>query len=83
MAMKTARQMVADPASSETARVERQMVEVVAAVRMAGEEPCPEAIAASRAVLSGEMSADTAIEVAFAAIEKRYGVTRSPRHRPA
>lgn len=59
------------------------MVEVVAAVRMAGEEPCPEAIAASRAVLSGEVSADAAIEIAFAAIEKRYGVTRSPQHRPA
>jgi hypothetical protein len=72
--------MVADPAASEAARVERQTVEVVAAVRMAGEEPPAEAIGLLPSVLSGEMTADEATRIAFAEIDKRYGVTRSPQH---
>ncbi len=73
----TARQMAADPASFEAARVERQMVEVVAAVRMAGEEPPAEAMELLPSVLSGEMSAEEATRIAFDAIDKRYGVARS------
>ncbi len=67
------------PPVAETTRIERQLVEVVAAVRMAGEEPSPEAIEAARAVLSREMSADEALRIAYDAIEKRHGVTRSPQ----
>ncbi|GAA1531833.1 antitoxin VbhA family protein [Nocardioides humi] len=74
-------QATAAHAAAEETRVKRQMIEVVSAVRMAGEEPPPEAIEASRAVLSGEMSADEAIRIGFAALEKRHGVPIMPPQR--
>lgn len=79
MATKTTNQATTGLPAAETSRVKQQMVEVVAAVRMAGEEPSSEAIEASRAVLSGEMSGDEALAIAYAAIDKRYGVTRAPQ----
>lgn len=75
---KAAEQAAAHAAAEET-RVKRQMIEVVSAVRMAGEEPPPEALELLPAVLSGEMSADEATRIAFDAIDKRFGVTRSPQ----
>ena len=58
------------------ARVQRQLAEVVAAQRMAGEEPSSEATDAARAVLSGQAHADQAIRDGFAALEARHGLTR-------
>lgn len=58
------------------ARVDRQLAEVVAAQRVAGEEPSAEAIDAARAVLTGQATAGQAIRDGFAALEARHGLTR-------
>jgi hypothetical protein len=58
------------------ARVHRQLAEVVAAQRMAGEEPTAEAADAARAVLTGQATAAQAIRDGFATLEARHGLTR-------
>lgn len=58
------------------ARIDRQLAAVVAAQRMAGEEPTTEAVDAARAVLTGQAIAAQAIRDGFAALEARHGLTR-------
>ena len=58
------------------ARVDRQLVEVVAGQRMAGEELSPEAVDAVRAVLTGQATAERAIHDGLAALEARHSLTR-------
>jgi hypothetical protein len=58
------------------ARVDRQLVEVIAGQRMAGEEPSPEAVDAARAVLTGQATVDQAIRDGLAALEARHSLTR-------
>ncbi|MGK2853427.1 MAG: hypothetical protein ACSLE3_04855 [Microbacteriaceae bacterium] len=62
--------------TAPAARVDRQLAEVVAAQRVAGEEPSVEAVEAVRAVLTGQATAAQAIREGFAALEARHGLTR-------
>lgn len=56
--------------------VDRQLAQMVAGQRMAGEEPTPEAIEAARKVLLGQATADEAIRDALAELEHRHGFSR-------
>lgn len=66
-------------ARQSTDQIERQLVEVATAQRIAGEEPTVEDLDAARRVLLGEVTADEAIAERFQQIDEKYGIVRKKR----
>lgn len=59
-----------------TDQIERQLIAIATAQRIAGEEPTVEDMDAARRVLVGEITADEAIAERFRQIDEKYGITR-------
>lgn len=59
-----------------TEQIERNLVAIAAAQRMAGEEPTAEDMEAARRVLAGEATADEVIAERFEEIDRKYGIVR-------
>lgn len=62
--------------SRSTEQIERHLVAIAAAQRMAGEEPTAEDMEAARRVLAGEATADQVIAEGLAELEAQHGFTR-------
>ena len=62
--------------TASRAEVARLEVQVTAGQRMAGEEESDDDRTVGRAVLAGGMSADDAIAVRLAQIDREHGITR-------
>ncbi len=62
--------------SRSTEQIERHLVAIAAAQRMAGEEPTAEDMEAARRVLTGEATADQVIAEGLAELEAQHGFTR-------
>lgn len=58
------------------AEVERQLAAVVAAQRIAGEEPTVEDMEAARRILMGEATTEQVIAEGLAELEAQYGFKR-------
>ncbi|MFT3834504.1 MAG: hypothetical protein QM711_14490 [Micropruina sp.] len=65
--------------SRSTEQIERHLVAIAAAQRMAGEEPTAEDMEAARRVLAGEATADEVIVERFEQIDRKYGIVRQPQ----
>ncbi|MFT3969012.1 MAG: hypothetical protein QM695_01730 [Micropruina sp.] len=59
-----------------TEQIERNLVAIAAAERMAGEEPTADDMEAARRVLAGEATAEEVIAESLAELEARYGFKR-------
>ncbi len=59
-----------------TEQVERHLIAIAAAQRMAGEEPTADDMEAARRVLAGEATADEVIAERFKQIDEKYGIVR-------
>ncbi len=59
-----------------TEQIERNLVAIAAAQRMAGEEPTVEDMEAARRVFAGEATADEVIAERFEEIDRKYGIVR-------
>lgn len=59
-----------------TEQIERNLVAIAAAERMAGEEPTADDVEAARRVLAGEATAEEVIAERFAQIDEKYGIVR-------
>lgn len=63
---------MATQTTNTPSRLKRQMAEVLAAQRAAGEEPTQEAMEAAHRVLSGRTTADQVIRDGFAALGTKH-----------
>lgn len=59
-----------------TDQIERQLIAIATAQRIAGEEPTVEDMDAARRVLTGEATAEQVIAEGLAELESRYGFQR-------
>ncbi len=59
-----------------TEQIERHLIEILVAQRMAGEEPTADNMEAARRVLAGEATAEEVIAEGLKRIEEKHGIVR-------